>query len=85
MRNMLVQALPASSSLVVEIDPPIADDEQPYLLASRGAGTIVVRIIDSSHIELINPTGDISPFVLLIGSKKIALLSETLMKLLKGP
>lgn len=85
MRNTLIQALPPQASLVIQIKPPVTEDEQPYLYTTKGAGTVVVRLIDNAHAELTNLTYEIAPFVLFIGSKKISLVGETLMKLFAPP
>lgn len=67
MRNVIVQTLPAGASLLIEITPPMTEEERPVLLPFRGRGTVVVQVIDNGHLEIANTTNEIAPFIIFVG------------------
>jgi len=69
MRNPIVHALPIGATMTVTIDPPLADNEIPYIFAVHGPGAVVVRVLDSTHVALTNPLGVISPFAFFVGTR----------------
>jgi hypothetical protein len=69
MRNWTAQALAPGSTLTIPIDPPIAEHERHYVVTGLGPGSIVVRVIDTTCIEIANPTRFVAPFALFIGPK----------------
>lgn len=76
MRNTVVQALPAGATLIIKVDPPMNPDERHYTLVPQGRDSVVVRVIDTAHVELINQS---AAFALVIfGVTKIPTLSPAL-------
>jgi hypothetical protein len=66
MRNAVAQALPPKATMTIEIDPPMAEGEEPYLLTLRGPGTVVIQATAPNRVALYNPTSEISPFILVV-------------------
>ena len=65
MRNTIVRTLKPGATLIIDVDPPIAEDEQYYMLAPPALGPpVVVRVIDDAQIVLANPH-DCPAFVIL--------------------
>lgn len=52
--------------MTIEINPPMTEAEQPFLLSLRGHGKVTTQVIDASHVTIINPTTEASPFVFLV-------------------
>jgi hypothetical protein len=69
MRNLVVNALPAGTTLLVTVEPPIGPNEVPYLFTAMGPGSVVVRVVDDAHVELKNPIAHLSPFMFFVGPK----------------
>lgn len=67
MRSYSVHVLAARASLTITIDPPLANNERPYVITVRGRGSVVVQPIDNAHIAVVNPTDEISPFMFFVG------------------
>jgi len=62
-RSSTLQMLPAGATLVIptQIEPT----EKPVLLTALGAGSVVIRLVDT-HVELHNPTNHPAPFFFCI-------------------
>jgi hypothetical protein len=69
MRNTVVQTLPPGSTLTINVDPPIADDERHYVITALGIRALEVEVVDTRRVSLTNRLGVIVPFVFLVGPK----------------
>lgn len=67
MRSPIMQMLPPNCELIVEINPPMADNERPVLMPPTKK-TVVVRTVDTAHVSINNPTDWLAFVVLLIHS-----------------
>lgn len=67
MRNLIIQALPAGAVLTIDLDRPMAHDERPIILTTKGKGSAVVQVIDTARVSITNPTREISPFIFFVG------------------
>jgi hypothetical protein len=56
MRNELVQPLAAGTTLTINIDPPMEDDERYFLVVPAGRELVVVRPINNGCVSITNPT-----------------------------
>jgi hypothetical protein len=83
MRNPVAQALPPRATLIVEIDPPMQEGEEPYLLTLRGPGTVVIQAIEPTRVALYNPTPEISPFVFLVAKTLPPMIHSLVASLLR--
>lgn len=69
MRNTLAQALQPGITMLIPIEPPIAEHERYYCLTGLGPGAVVVQVIDNARVSITNPTRFVAPFVFSIGPK----------------
>jgi hypothetical protein len=87
MRSPITQVLPAGAVLLVTIDPPLTDREEPYVLTVRGTGSVVVQVVDSRQVSISNPTEKLSPFFFFVGPRSLALVPgwfQTVTRFLGG-
>jgi len=78
MRNQTIQTLPPGASIQLSINPAIGDGEKPYVFTIRGQQSIVVRVIDTTRIEITNPTNEHSPFLFFVTKTPWQRLSESI-------
>ena len=71
MRSPITQVLPAGAMLLITIDPPLADHEEPFVLTVRGAGSVVVQVVDSRQVSILNPTTGLSPFFFFVSHRSL--------------
>lgn len=83
-RNTVTQLLAPKVSIRVIVDPPVTDDEQPYLFTVRGVDTIVMKLNDDgSEVLLSNPTDNISPMLFFVAPKPATLRTRLMASIFK--
>lgn len=66
MRNLVTQTIPAGAILMIKVNPPIAEDDMPFVLGA----SVVTQVVDSRTVSITNPTDRLIPFAFFIGSRK---------------
>jgi hypothetical protein len=67
MRNTIVQTLPPGAEITIEIDPPMSEDEQHYVLKPPSNSPVVARVVDTAHVSITNPGNSIAYFIFCVG------------------
>jgi|WetSurMetagenome_2_1015567.scaffolds.fasta_scaffold590562_1 hypothetical protein len=85
-RNPIIQTLPAGATLMLDIEPPMDEDERPMILPFRGRGSVVVHVIDNGCLEITNPTNELAPFILVVAKppRELQRLMTTLVDTLRN-
>lgn len=69
------------------IDPPIDNDEQPYMFTVRGQDSVDMRVLAPDEVLITNPTEGISPIIFFIAPKAATIKNRLMAKLFQmlGP